>query len=1308
MGFVHLHCHSREGSLLDGLVSVKDYASKAKEFGQDAIAITEHGFMGSMVKFYKACRKEEIKPIIGYEAYMVDDVVKTKEQQQRDMNHLILLAKNKTGLQNILLLNDFAFRHGFYYKPRIDKDVLKKHKEGLVVSSACLASEIAQHLLTDNRDKAVETIKWFKEIFKDDFYLEVQDHELIDQALYNSFLECIAKEEGIKIIATNDIHYLTKEDADPHRILLCAQIQKTYVEAEKLVKEGKGFSGYFESSEWYFKSEEEMSKLFPKEYLENTLEIANKCEVVLDRLEENPTPKYFFPNFKVPNKLTINDYFKQLCWKGFEERSREDGWEDIESYKSRLTYEVDIISKMGFQGYFLVLWDVIDFCRKQDIPVGPGRGSAAGSLASYCLRITNIDPIKYDLLFERFLNPSRVSNPDIDLDFCYDRVGEVYDYVVKKYGEDYVCKIGTYGTLSVKAVLKDVARVLEYDFDKINLITKSIPMNITKINTALDEVKEFRDAVSADEKLEEIVEVAKRLEGGNRHTSEHAAGVVISPIPLRNFIPLKKDVSQLDMKDLEEYGLVKMDFLRLRTLTAIKNTLNLLKEKGININIDKIDFADEKVFDLFAKGETIGVFQFESNGIQQMLKGIKPTSIDDIIAGAALYRPGPLDFKDEETGMTMVDQYIARKNGEQEVVYDHPKLEPILKDTYGVLVFQESLMQTSVALAGYMLHESDSLRKIIGKKLKDKMPLEKEKFINGCINNEVDSQVAHKVWDKIETFGSYGFNKCLTGDTIINLTNNKNITINDLLISNRKEFGYSVTDNNNIVENEIIDVFYTGDKEVFEIEMESGHKVKCTKDHKFLTSNGYKTITEIIENNFEILYVVKKEKYNMQLSRTKIKSIKQLGIQPTYNIEMKHPNHNYVINNGLVSANSHSTAYALIAYQCAFLKTYYPVEFMTSILNSVIGEKPEKVARYLNECRRMKIKIIPPDINKSQINYIPYNGQILFGLNGIAKVGDVAVRKIFEIRKKINKEPSFFEFFNLIDKRAVNRGIMENLILCGCFDYLGYSRASLVKYVKELYETLHKVNTRIRGNAKRKNPIADISVFYKPLYEVKLEPIKEFPFSKILSFEKEITNLYLSGHPLDIYWDSVGNFVSHTAGTLDEAEIEQSIFVAGLITDKKTVFVKKGNSKGKPMAIMEIEDIDGKIRLTVFSKVYEKCKDILDIGSFVKIRGITSIYNDEINIIANEIKLVENNEEPEEEEEEEVDSMLYILISKNITNNDLNKLRIVLSNHKGKSKVCLLREDSERESILSVRVNSTKSLIKDILKFNSVLDAWTE
>ncbi|WP_250674009.1 DNA polymerase III subunit alpha [Paraclostridium ghonii] len=750
--FVHLHVHT-EYSLLDGFSRIKNLVNRAKELNMSAVAITDHGCMFGAIDFFKVAKKEGIKPIIGCEVYTAPRGMKDKDPNfDKSQGHLILLAKDTTGYQNLIKLVSEAYVRGFYYKPRVDIDEIKKHSDGIIALSACLAGDVSQALMNRNYDKAKNIALKYKEIFGDEnYYIEIQDHNLPEQKEVNRELIKLSKEIGIGLVATNDVHYVRKEDSKIHDILMCIQMGKTVNDPNRM---------RFGSDEFYLKSREEMEEVFPEvqEALDNTVKIAQMCNVEFD------FNTIHLPKYDVPHGYTPHEYLRMLCFKGLNERYKNPPKEILD----RLEYELGVIEKMGYVEYFLITWDFINFARENNIMVGPGRGSAAGSIVSYTLYITDIDPIKYSLLFERFLNPERVSMPDIDIDFCYERREEVIDYVKRKYGEDHVAQIITFGTMGAKAAIRDVGRVLDVSYNKVDNIAKEIPFALgMTIDKALDTNPNLRKLYEEDADTKEIIDVSRKIEGMLRHASTHAAGVVISKNPIDEYVPLYKHqdaiTTQFTMTTLEELGLLKMDFLGLRTLTVIRDALDLIdKNHNLKINFSKMEYDDPKVYELLSSGNTLGVFQLESAGMRSFMKQLKPDNFEDIVAGISLYRPGPMDS---------IPVYINNKNNPEDVAYLHKKLKPIMEVTYGCLVYQEQVMQVVRDLGGYSYGRSDLVRRAMGKKKMDVMEKEREYFIHGkldengeleikgCVRNGVPEDIGNKIFDDMIDFAKYAFNK---------------------------------------------------------------------------------------------------------------------------------------------------------------------------------------------------------------------------------------------------------------------------------------------------------------------------------------------------------------------------------------------------------------------------------------------------------------------------------------------------------------------------------------------------------------------
>lgn len=1068
--FVHLHVHS-EYSLLDGSCRIKDLIAKTKEYNMNSIAITDHGVMYGVIEFYKEAISQGIKPIIGCEIYVAPRTMYDKEYGIDNENyHLILLCKDMTGYENLMKIVSAASIDGFYYKPRVDHKFLEKHSDGLIALSACLGGEVPSYILKGDFEKARDTALFYDSIFgRGNFYLELQEHGIVEQRKVNKELIRLSKETGIPLVATNDVHYLERKDSKAHEVLLCIQTGKNMDDEDRMT---------FPTDEFYLKSPDEMSEIFSYciEAVENTEKIANMCNV---EFEFNKTK---LPKYDLPDGISSYDYLKKLCFDGLKKRYKEPNDEVVE----RLNYELSVINQMGYVDYFLIVWDFIKFAKDNGIMTGPGRGSAAGSLVAYCLGITNIDPIKYNLLFERFLNPERVSMPDIDSDFCYERRQEVIDYVVSKYGKDNVAQIITFGTMAARAAIRDVGRALNYPYAEVDTIAKMIPFELgMTIDKALALNGELKEAYEKDERIKQLIDISKSLEGLPRHASTHAAGVVISKEPLVKYVPLQKNegsiVTQFTMTTLEELGLLKMDFLGLRTLTVIRDAVEMIKKNtGKIIDFDSMDYDDPEVYEIISRGETEGIFQLESSGMKQFMTELKPRNLEDIIAGISLYRPGPMD---------QIPRYISNKNNPDSIVYEHTLLKPILEVTYGCMVYQEQVMQIVRDLAGYSLGRSDLVRRAMAKKKMKVMEEERKNFIYGIVDESgnvivpgalrrgVDFELANKLFDEMIEFANYAFNK------------------------------------------------------------------------------------------------------------------------------------------------SHAAAYAVIAYQTAYLKRYYPVEFMAALLNSFV-DNMDKVAFYVQVCKKMGIQVLPPDINESYSHFTVVDGKIRFGLNAVKNVGLNATIEIVKDREKNGKYKSVIDFFERIDSSQLNKKAVESLIKSGAFSSFGVFRSQLLAVYEKIMDDIHKNRERnIRGQ---------ISFFEAQNAEehvdFALPDIKEFAKNMLLSMEKETLGLYISGHPLDEYVEDISKITNYTTRDFkvnDEGMLEkditdnQSVVLAGIIESKKTKFTKNNNM----MAFINIEDLYGTIEAIVFPAVYEKYSNIIKEDMPVVVRGKISIREEEEpKLICEEIK----------------------------------------------------------------------------------------
>lgn len=1073
--FVHLHVHS-EYSLLDGMSRIKDLPVRAKELGMKAIALTDHGVMYGAVDFYKECKKNDIKPIIGCEVYVAPRSRFEKEAgRDSGYNHLILLAKNKEGYQNLSKLVSLSFVEGFYYKPRIDLEILEKYSEGLICLSACLAGSLSQALIQDDMQKAEEIALWHKRVFKDDYYIEIQHNGLRQQIMINQKLIQLARKLDIPLVATNDAHYLKKEDSYFHEVLLCIQTGKRMSDEDRM---------RFETQEFYIKSPEEMADYFSEfpDAIENTVKIAEKCNY---DFEFGVTK---LPNYDVPEEYATHlDYFKDLCYKGIKKRYGENPAEEV---MSRLEYEISVIDKMGYVDYFLIVWDYINYAKSVGIPVGPGRGSGAGSIAAYAIGITDIDPLKYGLLFERFLNPERVSMPDFDVDFCYERRGEVIEYVERKYGKDHVSQIITFGTMAARMVIRDVGRVLDYPYSETDKLAKMIQMEVhITIPKALEQNREFKELYESNPSVKQLIDIAIKLEGLPRQASTHACGIVITKDPVDTYVPLYVNdgniSTQYTMNLLEELGLLKMDFLGLRTLTVISDTEKLVKQnRGIDVEYDK-EMNDPKVYKLWANGESIGIFQFESQGMTNFMKELKPDCLEDIIAGVSLYRPGPMD---------QIPRYIKGKQNPGHNVYTHPALEPILNVTYGCMVYQEQVMQIVRELAGYSLGRADLVRRAMGKKKLDVMAKEREYFINGqvdengnvlvpgCVRNGIDKESANKIFDEMAEFAKYAFNK------------------------------------------------------------------------------------------------------------------------------------------------SHAAAYSVVSYRTAYLKTYYPAEFMAATLNSFLGNL-DKVPVYIYECKRLNIEILKPDINKSFTKFTVQDNKIRFGLGSIKNVGVSAIETVIAERIKNGEFKSFTDFCERIQSGTVNKKCIECLIKAGCFDSMRQTRATLLASFEKIMDTINNQGRNSLANQVTMFDIVEPEETVKYQYTV----LKELDERELLSQEKEMLGIYVSGHPLEKLREAISNQTNITSIQIKDLNEEnsgnfkdgQTVKYAGTITGIKKKYTKRNTI----MAFVTVEDLYGSAELVVFDSVYSRCDSILIDENVVLVEGRLNIKEDEeARIIVQNIKEFSEND----------------------------------------------------------------------------------
>ncbi|MDR1906509.1 MAG: DNA polymerase III subunit alpha [Clostridiales bacterium] len=1124
--FVHLHVHT-EYSLLDGAARINRLFDVVKKKNMSAVAITDHGVMYGVFQFLKKAKEKGVKPIVGCEFYTSKDIkIKAMSSDgDENQNHLVLLAKNMKGYENLVKLNSIAFVEGFYYKPKIDLSVLEKHTEGLICLSACLAGAIPQKLLHGDYDGAVEYAKRLKGMFAEgDFYIELQDHGLYEERKINPLLIKIAREIGVKTVATNDVHYLEKSDSEMHDVLLCVQTGKTLADENRLKFTGNNF---------YVKSPEEMDELFSwcPEALSTTAEIADKCEIIELKRSD------LMPYYTTESGMSPKDFLRSLTYERLKSRYSDPTDEII----NRIEYELDVIIKLGFAEYYLIVWDFIDYSKRHNIPVGPGRGSGVGSIVAYIIGITNVDPLKYDLLFERFLNSERVSNPDFDVDFCYEGRGKVIEYVIEKYGKDKVSQIVTFGTMAAKAAIKDVGRVYGIPYSEVEKITKLIPMGkftiaeligLSEDTTPSDEDKEAPRAIpelvklyTEDTEARKIIDMAMQIEGMPRNTSMHAAGVVICREPVGEKVPLAKNGSdittQYNMNELEELGLLKMDFLGLRTLTDIKKAIDYIYEdRGVRIDFDKMSFDDKNVYELIGNGETDAVFQLESAGMKKFMMQLLPTSLEEVIAGISLFRPGPMDY---------IPAYIRGKKNVAGIKYEHPKLEQILSVTYGCIVYQEQVMRIVRELGGYSLGRADILRRIMSKKKKEAMAKEEKIFIDGLVENGheivpgavktgVPADVAKSLFDSMAKFASYAFNK------------------------------------------------------------------------------------------------------------------------------------------------SHAAAYAYLSYETAYLKRYYPVHYITAVINNRIFNIDE-ITKYIVILKENKIKVYPPDINKSGVYFRVEGEGVRFGLMGIKNIGEAAISSIIEERDKGGEFKDIVDFIERIDAGYINKRMIESLIKGGALDCFGYARSQLMN----VYEYVVEV---VSGDKKNKET-GQISFFDAEMDELKVEvkypDIKEYPENVKLVYEKEVLGMYISGHPLNDFIDEYKKLsfnMSMINKDNDEetdgepapnaaAQDDRYVTAGGVLTN----FSKKMTKNGKMMAYAKLEDLYGTIEAVFFPSQYEKYKAFLNNDIVVKVGGNIKISQEETpRIIVNdivvwsekaEVKMDDLINRPKETDTAEKQKILYIKVENN-------------------------------------------------------------
>jgi len=1117
--FIHLHNHS-DYSLLDGAQRIDQLINTIDDLNMDSVALTEHGNMFSTIPYYKEAKKAGIKPIIGCEIYVATGSRFDKQQRPGGgwgNNHLILLAQNYKGYKNLMKLVTAGYLEGFYYRPRIDIELLQDYSEGLICLSGCLKGEVPEKMLKGDYEGARKSAILFSEIFPDRYFLEIQNHGIPEEEANIVNMKKLSSDLNLPLVCTNDAHYAKKNHWEAHDIHICLGTGKERSDPKRL---------RYATPEFYFKSQDEMFRLFKEfpEAIENTRRIADSIDLSL------PMGESHLPNFPIPQSATTDDpdeYLRSLTQLGAESSYGEIS-PDIQK---RIDHELNVIQNMGFAGYFLITADFVKYAKNSKIPVGPGRGSAAGSIVSYALGITSIDPLKHNLLFERFLNPDRISMPDIDIDFCIERRGEVIDYIKEQYGDNSVTQIITFGKMKAKQVVRDVGRVMGYSFSDVDKIAKAIPneLNIT-LDKALEKSPELSEM--AENNYKELIQHSKVLEGMNRHASIHAAGVVIAPGELTDYVPLYKSntddvTSQYDMKGLEDLGLLKMDFLGLRNLTVIDKAVKLIKHQNKSIDLENISLEDPKVYKLFAKGHTIGVFQFESSGMREFLKKLKPTVVEDLIAMNALYRPGP---------MQNIDDFISRKHGHEKIIYPHPLLEPILNETYGIIVYQEQVMQIAHEIAGFTLAEADIMRRAMGKKIKSLMDELSIKFISGAENKGIAKKKAEEIFSLIEKFAQYGFNK------------------------------------------------------------------------------------------------------------------------------------------------SHSTAYAYVAYQTAWLKVYYPAEFMSANLTSEMSTI-DRIVILINECKKMGIEVKPPDINISFEDFRPVNKKtISYGLNAIKNVGSKALEAIIDERTNQGPYKSIFDICSRVEQQKVNKRVLESLITSGSLDSLEGNRAQnydvvdkAVKYGQNMQQEINKNQVDLFGAGNDNSQLIKTPI---------LENISEWSEKESLSKEMEVLGLYVSGHPLLEHAEDLEEFTNISFDDSNELSKNDIIMIGGMITK----IVRRYDRRNREMAFFDMDCLGGHAEIVVFSDAYRSYGNLIEEGNVVLVKGKPSETSDfsDLKILSDEIISVKNARE-------RLSQCLNIKLPSGITSTEsIDDLMKMAKNNKGNCRLLFHLPNSDSPKPLKVLAHNVK------------------
>ncbi|CAK8717572.1 DNA-directed DNA polymerase [Candidatus Electrothrix gigas] len=1267
--FVHLHVHTQY-SMLDGAIRLADLIDKTQAYGMNAVAVTDHGAMYGALEFYTKANKAGIKPLVGCEFYISETDHLIHDKSAGHNFHIVLLAMNETGYRNLMKLASIAQTKGFYYKPRIDRKLLFAHQEGLIALTACLHGEIPWTITHHGLDKAKVKALELQQVFGDRLYFEIQENGIPEQRTVNDGLMELGNDLGVKLVATNDCHYLNQEESYAHEVLLCIQTSKTINDANRFK---------FSTDELYFKPPDVMAKQFSycPEALANTLEVADRCNLKLEFKENH------FPIFPVPEGESLETLFEKACRDGLEQRlehlrSLQEVSPELEQqYRDRLEMEIGVIQEMGFSGYFLIVADFINWAKSQKIPVGPGRGSGAGSLAAFCMSITDIDPIPYGLLFERFLNVERVSMPDFDVDFCKERRDEVIDYVRQRYGGDeHVAQIVAYGSMKARAVLRDVGRVLEVPLPVVDKIAKLVPdeLKIT-LKKAIKKEPRLRDAMKQDPAVQKLLTVAQVLEGLSRHKSTHAAGVVVSPKAMVEYLPVcvgsKKEIlTQFDMKYTEMTGLIKFDFLGLKTLTVIDRALRLIKQDiGTWIDLSKIPMDDQRTYNLLCAGNSLGVFQLESDGMRELLIKMAPEQFTDLIALVALYRPGPLDSG-------MVDQFVETKHGRRPPEYPLPQIKPVLEETYGVIVYQEQVMKISNILASYSLGDADILRRAMGKKIPEVMEEERGKFMAGAKENNIPKEKAAYVFDLMAKFAGYGFNKCVVGSTqILDAETGERLTVEELYQNQRNFTVHALGKDCKFHQRKVLDVIENGRKPVFELRTAQGHRITATANHPFRTLDGWTLLGDLKPGDriaaprrlpapgggcwaeqlgilpcglnstedtipADVRVWVDEERRRADLTRRELESrsgvcmrefmgkgsskkrgfrrstlarladffaskrlaalaesdifwdsvvsIEPRGQQQTFDLTVE-KDHNFVAD-GLIVHNSHSAAYALVAYQTAYLKAHYPAQFLAALLSCDI-DNTDKVVKYISECKQMSIPVLPPDINESYQDFTVINDRVRFGLGAVKNVGGSALELVIKEREKNGAYTGLADFCGRIDSSKVNRKVLENLIKAGAFDFVQAKRSQLMEVLDQALEHAKAVQRDRLSGQMSLFAVAGMGAGGddQSAAEITFPSIEEWPDLQKLSYEKETIGFFLTGHPLDGVIETIRMVADAEIEALDNWREGQAVRVGGLIQQYKEIITKKGDR----MAFAVLEDMTSRVEVIVFSDAFANCSHFL-------------------------------------------------------------------------------------------------------------------